>query len=108
MRVIRVLPGMGIRSNVGTMGAAAVTLIEQDNTKILVDVGHFGNRYQLLDSLNKLGLTPNDINYIVLTHINWDHCLNIDLFQKSIIILHENEYRYGTLSGSYDGFNQVL
>ena len=47
MKIVRILKGAGIISSYGSMGAAAVTLIE-DELKILVDTGHFGNRDVLL------------------------------------------------------------
>jgi hypothetical protein len=79
MKIERIMPGMGIRSNLGTMGAAGLTLI-RDDVNILVDVGHFGMRDRVLDAFEKRRLKPEDIDVVVLTHIHWDHCLSVDLF----------------------------
>ncbi len=102
MKIVRLLPGAGIRSSIGTMGAAAVTLI-QDDINVLVDTGHFGSRDKLMARLSGNGLTTRDIDAVVLTHLNWDHCLNVDLFHDSKIIISPAELEKGSLSGSMDG-----
>ncbi|MFP3210098.1 MAG: MBL fold metallo-hydrolase [Thermocladium sp.] len=103
MKLIRLLPGAGIRSSIGTMGAAAVTLI-QDDINIMIDTGHFGSRDKLLARLKAVGLSPGNIDVVVLTHINWDHCLNVDLFRDSRIAISRKELEEGWLSGVPDGF----
>lgn len=107
MKMTRILKGAGIRSSYGSMGAGAVTLIE-DEKRILVDVGHFGNREVLVSRMKELGIRLSDIDIVVLTHINWDHCLNLDLFEDSAIILGAREYENGTLTGVRDGLTQML
>ena len=101
MKIARILKGAGIISSYGSMGAAAVTLI-QDDLNVLVDTGHFGNRDVLLKRLSAEGIKPDEIDKIVLTHINWDHCLNVDLFQNASIVLSKKEFVNGSLSGRGD------
>ena len=101
MNIIRILKGAGIRSSYGTMGAAAVTMIEDDK-RIIVDTGHFGNRDALVSRMKELDISASDIDVVVLTHLNWDHCLNVDIFKDSEIMLGKDEYLYGTLSGTKD------
>lgn len=101
MKIVRILKGAGIISSYGSMGAAAVTLIE-DELKILVDTGHFGNRDVLLKRLSAEDIKPDDIDKIVLTHINWDHCLNVDLFPNASIVVSKKELEDGSLSGQRD------
>jgi len=108
----RILRGAGIRSSYGTMGAGSVTLIEDEGKRLLVDVGHFGNRDQLRTALSKAGLEPREVDYVVLTHIHWDHCLNVDMFTSSEILTRDKEFNLGTLSGirdvSTDSFKELL
>lgn len=108
MKIIRILKGAGIRSTYGTMGASASTLVDDEGIKILVDVGHFGNRETLITALRSNDLLPKDIDKIVLTHLNWDHCLNIDLFQNSEVLLSKKEFDLGTLSGTMDGLSPLF
>lgn len=102
MNIRRILKGAGIRSSYGTMGAAGVVLVE-DSKKILVDVGHFGIRDPLLRELGRAGISTKEIDTVVLTHLNWDHCFNVDLFPNAEIIVGVDEMEKGTLSGVPDG-----
>lgn len=102
MNIRRILKGAGIRSSYGTMGAAGVVLVE-DEKKILVDVGHFGIRDPLLRELGRAGISCGEIDAVVLTHLNWDHCFNVDLFPNAQIIVGVDEMEKGTLSGVPDG-----
>jgi len=105
VKITRILKGAGIRSSYGTMGASGVVLIE-DTRKILVDVGHFGIRDALLREMDKCSIDVTDIDIVVLTHLNWDHCLNIDLFPDARIIIGKDELSKGTLSGVPDGLSE--
>lgn len=87
------------------MGAASVTLIEDDR-KVLVDTGHFGNRDALKAGLKNAGVEPSSIDAVLITHINWDHCLNTDMFDSAEIILGRKEFEKGTLTGSDDGLTE--
>lgn len=98
----RILPGMGIRSNVGVLGSCAVTMIVDDGKRVIVDVGHFGNREAMLTSLKSRGLTPSDFDIVLLTHMHWDHSLNIDLFPRARVIVDKEELERGNLTGTED------
>jgi glyoxylase-like metal-dependent hydrolase (beta-lactamase superfamily II) len=107
MKIQRIMPGRGIRSSLGTMGAAAVTMIE-DDSRILVDVGHFGTRDALLAKLKELNLSPKDFDVVILTHLHWDHCLNLDLFENAKVLLGKDELKMGTLSGRPDKYTEAI
>ncbi len=64
--------------------SSTTTLIQENNLNIIVDPGM--NRKLLLESLEKEGLSPNDINYIVLTHYHLDHSLLAGMFEKAKIV----------------------
>jgi glyoxylase-like metal-dependent hydrolase (beta-lactamase superfamily II) len=96
MDVERIMPGMGVRSNVGTMGAAGVTLL-RDDVKVLVDTGHYGTRDWLKAELERRRVSPADIDVVVLTHLHWDHCLNVEMFPHARILLGEDELEEGFL-----------
>jgi glyoxylase-like metal-dependent hydrolase (beta-lactamase superfamily II) len=45
-------------------------------------------------ALNRLGTRPEDIDFVILTHLHWDHASNIDLFPNARIIVQQEELRY--------------
>ena len=53
--------------------------------------GRFTVRKTLKSQLAQLGLTPDDIHYVALSHIHFDHAGNIGLFPKSTFIIPKTE-----------------
>jgi len=72
--------------------SSSVTLIREHNLNILVDTGM--NRKLLLNSLKKEGLTPKDINFVVLTHTHIDHCLLAGIFENARILDDSSIYSF--------------
>ena len=66
-----------------TVGAN-ITLI-RSNINIIVDPGSFVNKDKLLLALKNEGLTPNDIQAVILTHSHIDHTTNTFLFPQAKI-----------------------
>ena len=49
--------------------------------------GHDALRYEL----GQEGLTPDDIDYVVLTHMHFDHADNLDLFPRACVVVQRQE-----------------
>jgi glyoxylase-like metal-dependent hydrolase (beta-lactamase superfamily II) len=88
-----ILPGFSLGTDQGSPAFCGVTLIE-GTKRILVDVAHYGRRQLLLQKLQERGLTPDDIDYVFLTHAHWDHSLNADVFPNSKFLIHRDERQY--------------
>ena len=57
------------------------TLITYKNTKILVDCGISAKK--IVDGLKKYNISPNEINYVLITHEHSDHIQGLPvLFTK--------------------------
>ena len=85
-----IMQGSSFRTNLATLGICTIALIrEKDN--LLVDTGHFGTRRQVLKGLELLGLTPRDIERVILTHAHWDHALNLELFSHATVLINAKE-----------------
>jgi N-acyl homoserine lactone hydrolase len=98
-RIDIVLDGFAINTSAGLAAMCEVVLIEGVGAdgraaRILVDPAHVGRRTFLLEALASRGLTPGDIDMVVLTHAHWDHVQNIDLFAHAPVYLHPDERRY--------------
>jgi len=61
---------------------------------LLFDTGHYGDRSILLDTLKNLKISPADVNYVILSHLHYDHCLNFPLFPYATVILSAKELQY--------------
>jgi glyoxylase-like metal-dependent hydrolase (beta-lactamase superfamily II) len=84
-------------------------LVEGGEKPLLVDTGmsgtdhaqrhHYPSAYQpegmsVVDQLKKLGYAPEDIGYVVLTHLHWDHCYYLEHFSKARIFVHPTEIAF--------------
>ncbi len=83
--------------------------IEGGPKKILVDTGVVDggpennfHGFPLIDSgpqgmvkaLAEIGLTPEDIDIVIITHLHFDHAANISLFPHAQFILQKKEWEY--------------
>lgn len=91
-------------------------LIEADGKKILVDAGvdnldqfidedlraslGLHEKGSTLDELKRIGVAPEEVDILLLTHLHFDHSANIHLFPNARIILSETEWRFVTTPGN--------
>ena len=83
--------------------------LEQDGHRILVDTGmcstrraqthHYpGSRQESHESIDEAlklrGIRPEEIEIIILTHLHWDHCANLDKFPNATIYVQRAELEY--------------
>jgi len=84
--------------------AMMIWLVRGDGHNILVDSGFYHERFfkewkikdfiKPSDALTRLGLKPEDITDVVITHMHWDHVDGIDLFPKARIWVQKEELEY--------------
>jgi len=60
--------------------AGTVSLVRDADRVIIVDPGMVAERAAILDPLRELGVRPEDVTDIVLSHHHPDHTLNVALF----------------------------
>jgi len=69
----------------GGLGWSTIALLRGASRTILVDVGAFGVRRELLTQLRKRGVEPEAITDVVLTHAHYDHSVNFTLFPAAAV-----------------------
>ncbi|TRZ79827.1 MBL fold metallo-hydrolase [bacterium] len=81
--------------------SSTATLIQEVDLNIIVDPGM--NRELLLEALRKENLSPNKINYVILTHNHLDHSLLTGVFEKAKILDNEDIYSWDGKIESHGG-----
>ena len=98
-----------------------VWLLKGSNgANILVDSGFYHDRFfkqwkvkdfvKPSEAIAKVGLKPEDISDVIITHMHWDHADGMDLFPKARIWIQQDEYAYYTgeawqAGGSHGGID---
>jgi len=63
----------------------------------------------LLRALAKQHLSPRDVDFIVHTHLHYDHCQNDPLFPRAEVIVQRVEYAHAKRGGRfYEGVPELL
>lgn len=98
----------GYGQGVKTKTFCYVWLIVGAEKKILIDTGcsdpESTARYHKpmdahtyrnpIDALASIGVSPDDIDMIIMTHLHWDHCYNTQLFPNIPILVQKRELQY--------------
>ena len=88
------LPGVPARSTRGWLGFCTVVLFRLQNSWALFDTGHYSDRTELFAALNSAGVNPRDIQHVFLSHLHFDHILNLPLFPDAAVIVSDAELKY--------------
>lgn len=88
-RVFLLKPGSILRDNSGRIldARSSVTLIVCKERRIVVDTGLAGEDRLILNALEHLGITVNEIDTVINTHDHSDHCGNNHLFAQATILV---------------------
>ncbi|WP_226036654.1 N-acyl homoserine lactonase family protein [Aquibacillus saliphilus] len=83
-------------------------LIEVNGKKIVVDTGpcdsEKASKYhtpiiqtdemQPYNALTNIGINPEEVDYVVLSHLHWDHCSNCKMFKNARFFVQKAELSY--------------
>jgi N-acyl homoserine lactone hydrolase len=94
--VSTLLRGFQMTCDQVNLAMCGVYLLEPDDggPRVVFDTAHVGRRRLLQQSLEARGLSPDDIDLVVLSHAHWDHVQNVDLFGSARLLVHEDELSY--------------
>lgn len=65
---------------------SSVSLIFDGDARLVVDPGMVPNRQQLVEELGRLGVAPDRVTHVLLTHHHPDHTLNAALFPNADVV----------------------
>jgi glyoxylase-like metal-dependent hydrolase (beta-lactamase superfamily II) len=66
--------------------ASSVSLVIDGEVQIVVDPGMVAERSLILDPLQALGVDPEEVTHVVITHHHPDHTVNIGLFPNAEVV----------------------
>lgn len=70
----------------GGLGWSTVALARgPDGRLAMLDTGRVGVRKVLLERLKEVGVTPDAVTDVLLTHVHYDHCENWPMFSNATI-----------------------
>jgi glyoxylase-like metal-dependent hydrolase (beta-lactamase superfamily II) len=79
---------------------SSTSLVLAGEMKIIIDPSSKYSRAKIMKGLESLGLRPEDIDSVVLTHYHLDHVANYALFKNAQFFIHGNELKtLGSLTG---------
>lgn len=88
------MPGIPGATSRGFLGFCTVCLFKIDGQWALFDTGQYNDRLYLLEALNQAGVSPQQIRYVVLSHLHFDHVLNLPLFKQAEVLVSKAELQY--------------
>lgn len=92
LRVVVLKTGSLLREGLILKDArSSVTLIDAGDKKIIVDTGFLGEEGIILDALAARNLAPENIDFVVNTHLHLDHCGCNLLFRMSVFFADRRE-----------------
>ena len=53
------------------------------------------------NALRDAGVDPRDVEFVVLSHLHWDHAGNCDLFPEARVLVQRDELRYAVAPGRF-------
>jgi glyoxylase-like metal-dependent hydrolase (beta-lactamase superfamily II) len=84
--------------------AMMIWLVQGNGRNILVDSGFYHERFfkdwqvknftKPSDALKRVGLKPEDITDVIISHMHWDHADGMDLFPNARIWIQKDELQY--------------
>jgi glyoxylase-like metal-dependent hydrolase (beta-lactamase superfamily II) len=102
MAKVKILIEGYVREENGTeFASSTTTLIQEVDLNIIVDPGM--NRELLSEALRKENLSPDEINYVILTHYHLDHSLLAGVFEKAKILDDSDIYSWDGKIESHGG-----
>lgn len=88
------LSGVPGATNRGWLGYCTVVLFPLEDGWALFDTGHQSDRHVLFFALQASAVCPDDIRHVVLSHLHFDHALNLPLFPNAEVYISRAELDY--------------
>ncbi len=107
MATVHVVHPGYVRDN-GTRVGSSITLVRDGDALIVADPGLVASRAHILDPLAALGVSPEAVTHVFLSHHHPDHTMNVALFPNAEVVDFWARYRDDLwLDHDGDGWNMT-
>ncbi|APD10339.1 MULTISPECIES: MBL fold metallo-hydrolase [Thermus] len=93
MKILPLHTGFPARTHRGYLGLSSAYLVLGERV-LLYDTLGFGEREGLLERMRALGVAPERVELLVLSHLHFDHAANLDLFPWAQVVVHRLELEH--------------
>lgn len=97
-------PGFSGKLEKGYHGWGTWALIQDGKHTIMLDTGYVGLRKDYADILASKGIQGRDVDYVLVTHMHFDHICNADMFPNAVFVLSKDEWEYANDEKRRDPF----
>src|SRR5260370_37889366 len=94
MRVDLLIPGLPAKADHFLFGICSLMLLRDGKRTILFDTGPYRVRSMLVEALAAHWLAPEQIDTVFVSHLHWDHIVNIYLSPHAQILDSRLEFEY--------------
>lgn len=95
--------GFSGKSSRGYLGWSSCVLLRPESGRpMLFDTAGFNERSVLIEKLASLGVGPEEVGTVFLSHFHFDHAVNYGLFKNAVFHLHEAEVHHVRENGDHD------
>ena len=67
---------------------------QEEIHRIGLTFGYMDNPPQIMDELAKMGVKPEDVDAIIVSHLHWDHSWNMDKFPRAELYVQKREMEH--------------
>lgn len=78
----------------GGLGWSTVALLRGHGRIAVLDTGSFGARKLIVSALAALGVAPDEVTDLLLSHLHYDHVVNWPMFAQARIVVGAAELRW--------------
>lgn len=86
--------GFSGKLETGYLGWGTWAAVKGDGHIIMLDTGFVGLRKDYANILESHKINPKSVDYVLLTHLHFDHVANIDQYPNATFVLSRQEWEY--------------
>ena len=91
--------GFSGKLEVGYLGWGTWALLRDGTHTMVLDTGFVGLRQNYNEILGKYGVSPQDVDHVLLTHLHFDHACNVDRYPNAQFVVSRQEWEYANSAG---------